>query len=139
MAGIPPDETKFKAGVSGNPAGRPLGAKGRAATVRKFLEASLVGKKDPWGASKDDLTIQDMMTIKMITKVMNGQRGDVQAYKELMDAAHGKIPDIIAGDPDNPISNQLTVVFVDAGTGAIETVRGGQVIEGEIIEDNAGN
>lgn len=39
--GVPPDETKFKPGKSGNPKGRPKGSKNESTILRELLEAKM--------------------------------------------------------------------------------------------------
>lgn len=77
----------FQKGQSGNPAGRPKGSKNRASIVKHWLEAteSIV---NPLTGEKETLSQQDIMTLAIIKKA---RKGDVAAYRELMDSAHGKI------------------------------------------------
>ena len=85
ISGLKPIEK----GVSGNPNGRPKGTKNRSTLVRQWLEAteSIV---NPITGEKERLTQQDIMTLAIIKKA---RKGDVAAYKELMDSAHGKVTD----------------------------------------------
>lgn len=70
-------------------AGRPKGSRDRAGLVRKFLDASLRGKKLPYEL-KDAATLADILILALIEKA---KTGDVAAYRELMDSAYGKIPE----------------------------------------------
>lgn len=99
----------YQPGQSGNPKGRPKGALSRSTLARKYLDARLPGKKDPFGVSTEDLTIADMIMLALINKA---QKGDINAIRELMDSGYGKNPDIIAGDADNPLETSVTVKFV---------------------------
>jgi len=77
----------YEPGQSGNPAGRPKGSRGRATIVKEWLEV-MESVKNPITGLKETLQQQDIMTLALIKKA---RAGDVNAYKELMDSAHGKI------------------------------------------------
>ena len=76
----------FKKGESGNPNGRPKGARNRSTIAKQWLE---VGQKvkNPITGENQTLEQQDIMTLALIKKARDG---DVTAYKELMDSAYGK-------------------------------------------------
>jgi len=80
------DKTKhlksWKPGQSGNPAGRPKGALNRSTLVRQLLDAK--------ATDGGDGSVADQLVRAMIKKATNG---DVNAYRELMDSAYGKIKD----------------------------------------------
>jgi hypothetical protein len=99
---------KFQQGQSGNPNGRPKGARGRSTIVREWLEVQQ-SVKNPITGETQLLEQQDIMTLALIKKA---REGDVNAYRELMDSAHGKQTNQIEG------SMQLTglqVQIVDNG------------------------
>jgi hypothetical protein len=81
------EQYKFQPGESGNPNGRPKGARNRSTLVREWLEVKMK-ERNPITGETQELEQQDMMTLALIKKA---REGDVQAYKELMDSAHGKI------------------------------------------------
>lgn len=81
------EQHKWKAGQSGNPEGRPKGSRNRATLVREWLEVKQK-EKNPLTGKIEELEQQDLITLALIKKA---KKGDVQAYKELMDSAHGKI------------------------------------------------
>jgi hypothetical protein len=81
------EQHKFQPGESGNPNGRPKGARNRSTLVREWLEVK-TKERNPITGETEELEQQDMMTLALIKKA---REGDVQAYKELMDSAHGKI------------------------------------------------
>jgi hypothetical protein len=81
------EQHKFKPGESGNPNGRPKGARNRSTLVREWLEVKQK-EKNPLTGQVEELEQQDLITLALIKKA---KKGDVQAYKELMDSAHGKI------------------------------------------------
>lgn len=77
----------FEKGESGNPNGRPKGARNRSTIAKQWLEVSQK-IKNPITGKEENLEQQDIMTLALIKKARNG---DVSAYKELMDSAYGKI------------------------------------------------
>ena len=81
------EQHKFQPGESGNPNGRPKGARNRSTLVREWLEVKQK-EKNPITGQTEELEQQDLMTLALIKKARDG---DVHAYKELMDSAHGKI------------------------------------------------
>ena len=79
-----------KAGEPGhNPNGRPKGTRNRSTIVREWLEANYK-KVNPITGQIETLQIQDHLVISLIGKAL---KGDVPAFKELMDSGHGKIID----------------------------------------------
>lgn len=76
----------FQKGESGNPNGRPKGSRNRATIVRQWLEVNRESF-NPLTGKKETLEIQDEITLRQIDKALEG---DTNAYKELMDSAHGK-------------------------------------------------
>lgn len=66
-------------GESGNPSGRPKGSRNRATIVRELIEAK---------ATDGNGQVVDQMTRSLVIKAM---KGDVRAFKELMDSAYGKV------------------------------------------------
>lgn len=69
-------------GVSGNPAGKAKGVRNRSTIVRELLEAKAT---DGQGGS-----IAEQLVRAMIVKA---NKGDVPAFRELMDSAYGKVKD----------------------------------------------
>lgn len=84
----------FKPGESGNPDGRPVGAKNRSTIARKVLEMTALYKDEAFrklqeqypGITKDT-TVEEMMTIVMANKAIT--EADHNAYKALQDSAYG--------------------------------------------------
>ncbi len=75
----------YQKGQSGNPKGRPKGAKGRATIARYWLsiEQNLT---NPLTGGKETMSQEDLMTLALIKKA---REGDVAAYKALMDSGYG--------------------------------------------------
>lgn len=76
----------FKKGQSGNPSGRPKGSLNRSTIARKWLDTHN-DSINPITQVTEQLTQEDLMTLALIKKA---NKGDVQAYKQLMDSAYGK-------------------------------------------------
>lgn len=76
----------FKKGVSGNPKGRPIGAKGRATILKKWIELNTT-LKNPETGKNEKGTIEDKIAMAIIAKAL---KGDVQAYKEINDSVYGR-------------------------------------------------
>lgn len=98
MKNPPPEETQWKEGESGNPAGRPKGTKNRATIARKWLEV-LEKIKNPITNAQEELTQEEIMTLAQIAKA---RKGDTRAYQALMDSAFGQ--------PKQTIEQEGTVV-----------------------------
>lgn len=75
----------WKKGQSGNPKGKPKGALNRATIARKWLE---MGQTyiNPITKKKETLTQEDIITLSQVRAARNGS---TNAYKALMDSAHG--------------------------------------------------
>lgn len=82
-----PEHSRFKKGQSGNPNGRPKGRRNRSTLIREWLEVSQK-IKNPITGEIQELEQQDIMTLALIKKA---REGDVSAFRELMDGAHGKV------------------------------------------------
>jgi len=78
---IPPPEI----GEVRNPNGRPKGSKNRSTIARKWLE-TMQNAKNPITGIDENLSQEDLITLAMIHKA---RKGDVAAYKQLMDSGFG--------------------------------------------------
>jgi hypothetical protein len=84
-----PDQSgliKYKPGQSGNPAGKPLGAKNRSTIARKWLEL-MTKEANPLTGLTEELSQEDIITLAQIKKAKDDQ--DTAAYKALQDSAYG--------------------------------------------------
>lgn len=75
----------FEKGESGNPNGRPKGAKNRSTIARYWLEVNQ-NLKNPLTGSDETMSQEDLMTLALIKKA---REGDVAAYRALMDSGYG--------------------------------------------------
>jgi hypothetical protein len=85
MAGKGQIEPRWEKGESGNPKGRPKGAKGRATIARYWLEVNQ-NLKNPITGEQENMSQEDLITLAIIKKARDG---DVNAYKALMDSGYG--------------------------------------------------
>ena len=76
----------FKPGQSGNPDGRPIGAKNRSTIAKKWLEVEL-NERNPLTGLAEKLSYEDIITLTQIKKAQYDE--DTLAYKALMDSAYG--------------------------------------------------
>ena len=72
-------------GESGNPNGRPKGAKNRSTIAKYWLEVNQK-LKNPLTGNDEVMSQEDLMTLALIKKA---REGDVAAYKALMDSGYG--------------------------------------------------
>lgn len=76
----------FKKGEVSNPNGRPKGSKNKSTIARKWLELHEKAVNEITGI-EEVLSQEDLMTLAMIKRA---KKGDVKAYKELMNSAFGE-------------------------------------------------
>tara|TARA_R100000541_G_scaffold4352_3_gene11767 strand:- start:1417 stop:1758 length:342 start_codon:yes stop_codon:yes gene_type:complete len=79
----------FKKGESGNPNGRPKGSLNRSTVAKKWLSTNQE-YKNPLTSESENLSQEDIMTLALINKA---RKGDVGAYKALMDSGYGNPKD----------------------------------------------
>ena len=75
----------WKEGESGNPNGRPKGSRNRSTIAKKWLEMSRM-LHNPLTEKDEAVSVEDEITLAQILKA---NKGDTNAYKALMDSAHG--------------------------------------------------
>ena len=74
-----------------NPNGKPKGTRNRSTIVREWLEV-VQRIKNPITNETEELSQADIMTLALISKA---RKGDVAAFKELMDSGFGKVKDVV--------------------------------------------
>lgn len=106
---FPDDGIKFSPGESGNPNGRPKGSRNRSSIVKQWLEVEQK-IKNPITGKDEFLEQQDLITLAILKKARDG---DVNAYKELMDSAYGKLSQTLTheGNPEQPVVFELDPKF----------------------------
>lgn len=88
----------WKKGESGNPNGRPKGAKNRSTTARKWLNVNIKAV-NPLSLEEEQMSQEDLMTLALIKKA---RQGDVGAYKALLDSGYGQAKEQIDVSSDTP-------------------------------------
>ncbi len=88
----------WKAGQSGNPAGKTKGTKNRSTIVRQWLEA--------WATDGSDGQVVDQLVRAMVEKAL---KGDAAAFKELMDSAFGKVTDKAGNEASFVVMDKVLV------------------------------
>jgi len=85
MGDFPNKETQFSEGNQPDGRGRPKGTRNRATIAKEWLKA-LEATKNPITGTMESLSQEDIMTLALINKA---RKGDVSAYKALMDSCYG--------------------------------------------------
>lgn len=105
--------TPFPPGNNANPNGRPRGSKNRSTIARKWLEV-MQDTKNPITGELEKLSQEDLITLAMIHKA---RKGDVGAYKQLMDSGFGMPTQQIDVTTEKPIFNGINLdVATNNGT-----------------------
>ena len=105
---------QYKSGESGNPTGRPKGSLNRKTVAREYL-AFLQEEVNPLTGIKELLSNEDMITLALIHKA---KKGDVNAYKALMDSAYGAVNQSVKNGNNiilillNKIKLQLQIIIL---------------------------
>tara|TARA_B100000073_G_scaffold53386_1_gene39336 strand:+ start:183 stop:527 length:345 start_codon:yes stop_codon:yes gene_type:complete len=78
---------QFKKGQSGNPKGRPKGAKNRSTVARKWLDSK---RKylNPETGQEELMTLEDILTLMQIQKGISSK--DTSAYNAIMNSRYGQ-------------------------------------------------
>jgi hypothetical protein len=96
-----------------NPNGKPKGTKNRSTIARKWLEV-MQESKNPITGELEKLSQEDLITLAMIHKA---RKGDVGAYKQLMDSGFGMPTQQIDVTTEKPIFNGINLdVATNNGT-----------------------
>lgn len=92
----------FPKGVSGNPKGRPKGIPTARVRYQRLLDL-MQTVENPITGVEEEFTTLEVMDMKIFAKAL---KGDIQAYKEIMDRLEGKAQqsmDITSGHKPLPI------------------------------------
>lgn len=76
----------FKKGEVNNPNGRIKGSKNRSTIARQYLDL-ITKQKNGLTGEVEELSQEEMITLAMLVKA---SKGDVNAYKAVMDSAFGQ-------------------------------------------------
>ena len=89
---------EWKKGQSGNPNGRPKGARNRSTIARKWLNVKSRAM-NPLSQEEEDMLQEDLITLALIKKA---RQGDVAASKAVLDSAYGQPREQIDISADAP-------------------------------------
>lgn len=105
---FPNEQTQFQPGQSGNPNGRPPGTQNSAVRLRRLLDA-VQKAKHPVTKEEQEFTTLELMDAALITRAL---KGDVQAYREILDRFEGKVPtkNEHSGPGGGPIQTKTLVI-----------------------------
>lgn len=77
-------ETQFKPGESGNPAGRPVGAKSLRASLQEMMEMELE-VMDPITKKMGKKTVREIINMKAVANAMKGDSRAIQFVHERLE------------------------------------------------------
>ncbi len=82
----PPKDKQFKKGQSGNPKGKPKGIPNAKTRYNRFLQLT-ERTRNPITGTEEEFTVAELMDLMIIAKA---RKGDLAAYKEILDRTEGK-------------------------------------------------
>lgn len=95
----------WKPGESGNPKGKPLGAKSLTGALRKFLEFKIRTDHPLTKKTNVEMTVAERLMLAVIVK---GANGDVPALREIWDRIEGKVAQPLSGPNGSPLLIEST-------------------------------
>ena len=99
----------MKKGETRNPNGRPKGGLNSKTILNKFL--SLQQKfKNPVTGEFENMSVYEVMSLSIIAKA---RKGDLNAYKEILDRLEGKAQQKIDHTTDGEAINKVTVEILN--------------------------
>ena len=105
MAEFPNKDTRFSSERQPKKNGRTKGSRNRQTIVNQWLEA-VKEAKNPITGLNETLPIADQIVLALIGKAL---KGDVSAFKELMDSGYGKLTDKVEHSGDIITGIQINV------------------------------
>jgi len=104
---------EWKKGQSGNPNGRPKGARNRSTIARKWLNV-MSKVTNPLTQEEEEMNQEDLITLALIKK---GRNGDVAASKAVLDSAYGQPKETVDVSTDAPSIDYRTLFNFKDDTG----------------------
>ena len=99
----------MKKGETRNPNGRPKGSLNSKTILNKFL-ALEQQVKNPITGEFENMSVYELMSLAIIAKA---RKGDLQAYKEILDRLEGKAQQKIDHTTDGEKINKIQVEIID--------------------------
>ncbi len=121
MSNMPPKETQFKPGQSGNPAGRPKGVPNTKTRLQRILNL-IEEHKNPVTGELEKFTVAELLDMQQVIKA---RKGDTKAYQILLDRLEGRPQQSVdmttnGKDLPTPILNGIEGINVSANDGGEE-------------------
>ena len=104
---------QFKKGVSGNPKGRPKGARNRSTIAKEILNLITEGT-NPVTRESENMSQEHLLYFALLKKA---RQGDVSASKVLLDSAYGQPKETIDVSSDTPSVDFRTLFNFKDGSG----------------------
>ena len=95
----------YQPGQSGNPAGRPPGARNRATLLRELL-AQPVKAYNPTTQQEERMPLEQALGLSLVKTALKGGPAGVAAWREIMDSIHGKNATVLSGPDGGPMQLQ---------------------------------
>lgn len=107
----------WKPGQSGNPKGKPKGAKNRSTVIKKWADAKLE-LVNPVTKEKQKGTVEDEVVLALISKA---RKGDVPAIREFLDSLYGKAAQPLTGEGgEGPVQHRVLFEAIESGSSTDE-------------------
>ena len=91
----------WKKGQSGNPKGRPKGARNRSTIAKKWLEVE-AKSINPISGQEETMSQEDMIYLALLRKA---RQGDVRASETILNSAYGQAKETLDLNADVPSIN----------------------------------
>lgn len=105
---------EWKKGQSGNPNGRPKGARNRSTIAKKWFKV-MKTSRNPINGLEESLSMEDWITVMQFHKGIT--KSDTAAYRALMDSAYGQPKESVDVSTDAPSIDYRTLFNFKDDTG----------------------
>lgn len=105
----PPKDKEFKPGVSGNPAGKPVGTLSFKTIIKKWMAVEM-DETDPETGQKKKMTLADIITLRQFQKAKRGDSRSFELLKNHIESLPKQGIDLTTAGES---INQKTIIFKD--------------------------